>query len=191
MSPCNVAHALDTPSGSHPTTPVPYLGHHFPNSVSSEPKFSSIDVQQNGPSSRKPSLILAARDITMPSPHASPPLTPTPALGPSCRITNCAPWLHSCLHLPQPTERPWGAQLRLTASDSSLLHRHGSPRRSKRRVLAPFTCHMDNRPEVCSMAHGVRDCVLLPITKPICLHMSMVNKKPLHLPWMVQEAQVY
>ena len=44
MSPCNVAHALDTPSGSHPT-PVPYLGHHFPNSVSPGPKFSSIEVQ--------------------------------------------------------------------------------------------------------------------------------------------------
>lgn len=188
VSPCDAAHALDAPSGSHPATPVPYLGHHFPNSVSSGPKFSSIEVQQKWASSRKPSLILAARDITTPLPPAPPCLTPTPALGASLRNTNSAPWLHSYLRLPQPTERPRRAQLHLTASDSSLLHRHGSPLRFKGRVLAPFSSHMDNRPEVCSMAQGVRDCVLLSMMKPICLHMSVVNKKSLHLPWMIQEA---
>lgn len=59
---------------------------------------------------------------------------------------------------------------------------------SKGALLAPFTSHMDNRPAVCSMAHGVRDYVILSIMKPICLHMSRVNKKSLLLPWMVQEA---
>lgn len=147
-----------------------------------------LRFSRNGPSCTKPSLILAARDITMPLPRASPPLTPTPALCPSLRITNSAPCLHSCLYRPQPTERPWRAQLRLTASDSSLLHRHESLLCFKGSVLAPFTSHMDNRPEICSMAHGVRDYVMLSILKPICLHMSMVNKKSLHLPWMVQEA---
>ena len=92
------------------------------------------------------------------------------------------------MHLPQPAERPWRAQLPLTASASSLLHRHESPLCFKGSVLAPFTSHMDNRPAVCSMAHGVRDYVILSIMKPICLHMSRVNKKSLLLPWMVQEA---